>query len=32
MMEMYWWALGLGILVFVISLFVGRIKGWSGRP
>lgn len=27
-MEMYWWALGIAILVFVLSLIVGRQKNW----
>lgn len=27
-MEMYWWALGIGISVFALSLIVGRRKGW----
>ncbi len=27
-MEMYWWALGIGILVFVLSLIVGRHQDW----
>jgi hypothetical protein len=31
MMDMYWWALGFGILVLIISLVVGRFKGWLDR-
>lgn len=31
-MGAYWWALGIGILVLMISLAVGRLKGWLDRP
>ncbi|MEY8021331.1 hypothetical protein ACA086_08380 [Muriicola sp. E247] len=27
-MDMYLWALGIGILVFALSLIVGRRKSW----